>query len=551
MAAQTITGLLGADPALESVVQRIAEARPGAPIAVGGAPEGSWGLLAEHLRARLGTSVLVIASDPQALVDDLLAFEGVQRALHYPAADVLPMDRTPPADEIVAARLATQAALLGDGTAVVAASPLGLARPAPDPESFAGGLLTVRVGPGAGLDHLVGWLVEWGYSREPEVEAPGQFAVRGGIVDVFPQTDSGPLRIEFFGNEVESIRGFEVTSQASITKLTEAELLPAREFPHRQAEVESALERLRSLDFTDCLPEVAVQWQEHIAHLAEAGYFPGVETLYPYLSERPASLFDYFQAAPLVLMIEPGRVGAQAERHRLETEELIASEADHGELPRGLRSGLIPFRDLEARFGATIYVDRVAEPGAIDLGWLAPASLVGRPEALGGEVKGALADGERLVFTTRHLDRLASLVDPEGIALTQVEELDVDSTELPARGAVAVDASLRTGFRLPAANLRLYSDLELFGLARPERRRRRVAAGQATDAATAFRLEIQPGQLVVHRDHGVGRFQGLRSIDDAGAEREYIHLEYRRRRPRLCPGGEHGSHPAVRRRSRG
>jgi transcription-repair coupling factor (superfamily II helicase) len=556
VAAQTISGLLGADPELESVVQRMAEARPGAPIAVGGAPEGSWGLLAEHLRARLGTSVLVIATDPQALVDDLLAFEGVQRALHYPAADVLPMDRTPPADEIVAARLATQAALLGDGTAVVAASLLGLARPAPHPGSFAGGLLTVRVGPGAGLDQLVEWLVVWGYSREPEVEAPGQFAVRGGIVDVFPQTDSGPLRIEFFGNEVESIRGFEITSQASITKLTEADLLPAREFPHRQAEVESALERLRSLDFTDCLPEVAEQWREHIAHLAEAGYFPGVETLYPYLSDKPASLFDYFQAPPLVLMIEPGRVGAQAERHRLETEELIASEADHGELPRGLRSGLIPFRDLEARFGATIHVDRVAEPGAIDLGWRAPASLVGRPEAIGDEVKRALADGERLVFTTRHLDRLASLVDSEGIALTQVEELDVDSTELPASGAVAVDASLRTGFRLPAAHLRLYSDLELFGLARPERRRRRVVAGQATDAATAFRLEISPGQLVVHRDHGVGRFQGLRSIDDAGAEREYIHLEYARGdrvfvpvehmdRIQLYVGGAEGEDPKL------
>jgi len=96
VAAQTITGLLGADPALESVVQRIAEARPGAPIAVGGAPEGSWGLLAEHLRARLGTSVLVIASDPQALVDDLLAFEGVQRALHYPAGR-RPADGSDPA----------------------------------------------------------------------------------------------------------------------------------------------------------------------------------------------------------------------------------------------------------------------------------------------------------------------------------------------------------------------------------------------------------------------------------------------------------------------
>ncbi len=488
LAAGTLEQLLASDHELDRLVDGCRSPGSG-PVVVGGVPEGAWGLLAEQLRKRLDTSVLVVAADPQAIVDDLVAFDGVPRPLLYPAADVLPMDRTPPADEIVAARLTAQAALLRGGRALVAASPLGLARPAPSPQSFAGGSLHLTVGSGDGLERLVGWLVEWGYSREPEVDARGQFAMRGGIVDVYPQTEAGPLRIEFFGDQVESIRGFEITSQASITRLTEVTLLPAREFPHRQAEVEAALERLRALDFSRCLPEVAEQWREHIAHLAEAGYFPGVET----------------------------------------TEALIITEAEHGELPGGLKSGLIPVADLEAHFGATVHLERVAEAGAIDLGWHAPASLVGRPEEIagvagrGGESE---AGGDRVVFATRHLDRLESLAEAAGAAVTRIDELDIGRTELPAESAVAVDASLRTGFTVPAASLTVYSDLELFGLARPERRRRQSRGGQASDASAAFRLEIQPGQLVVHRDHGVGRFQGLRSIHDGGAEREYLHLDY-------------------------
>ena len=527
-ASLTISRMLSADPKLAEVVQACRNGPSlSSAITISGVPEGAWGLVAEHLRSTLGRNVLVVAADPQALIDDLAAFAGMPPAFHYPAADVLPMDRTPPSDEIVAARLLTQAALIAGGSRLVVASPLGLSRPAPAPASFKGGVLELKVGAGQGPKRLLDWLVEWGYSRDPEVDAPGQFAARGGIIDIFPPTADRPLRVEFFGDEIESIRGFEVSSQSSITRHTEVTLLPAREFPHRQSEVEPALVRLRALDFSGCLPEVAEQWRDHIAHLAEAGYFPGVETLYPYLSETPSTLMDYFDVPPLVLMVEPERLRTQAERYRQDTEQLIQNEADHGELPRGLRSGLVPFADLEARFGATVAVERVAEPGSLDLGWTPPPTLVGRSEVIATDVGASLAGGDRVVFATRHVDRLHGLLDDDGIALAEVEDLNLNATEIRAGTALAVDASLRTGFQVPSASLRVYSDLELFGLARPERRRRRQARStEASDAGAAFRLEIQPGQLVVHHDHGVGRFQGLRSIDDGGAEREYIHLEY-------------------------
>jgi transcription-repair coupling factor (superfamily II helicase) len=518
----TLESALRREPALERALAALAA---GEAAELGGAPEGSWGLLLQHLARSLGRPILAVAADPRGIADDILALEGAPPTVLYPAADVLPMDRTPPADDFVAARLETQAAVLGgDRPLVVAANPAALMRPAPPPATFVQGVRRIAAGDTIGMEALIGWLVEWGYTREGQVEASCQFAARGGIVDVYPPAGRGPVRLEFLGNEVESIRGFDITSQASVSRLEEVTLLPAREFPHRQADVAAALERLQSLDYSHALPEVAADWREHIAHLAEAGYFPGVEALYPYLSETPSTLLDYFARPPVVVLIEPERIRQQSERTLKGTDELIASEIDHGELPGGIRSGLLPFDTVEARFGAVLSLDRAGH-GDSDLGWAPPPTMVGRPDALPADVRGELAQGRRVLLASAQTDRLHAILEAAGVDTAELEELDPVATELPAAAAV-LDAGLRTGFTLGGGDIVVYSDLELFGVAPRPRRRRRARSQEASDVTAAFHLEIEQGQLVVHRDHGIGVFRGLRSIEDGGAEREYIAIEY-------------------------
>ncbi|MFY9615572.1 MAG: transcription-repair coupling factor, partial [Candidatus Dormiibacterota bacterium] len=522
-AVKTLDAALGRDPALERATTDLAAGRNAE---LGGAPEGSWALLLQHLARRLDRPLLAITADPQGIADDMLALEGVPRVFPYPAADVLPMDRTPPADDFVAARLAAQAAVLeAGGPLVVAASPAALMRPAPQPVVFREGVRHVAVGEGVGMEHLVGWLLEWGYKREGQVEASGEFASRGGIIDVYPPAGLGPVRFEFLGDEVESIRGFDLASQASVTRLKEVTLLPAREFPHRAADVAAALERLRALDYSRALPEVASDWREHIAHLAEAGYFPGVEALYPYLSESPGTLLDYFATPPVVVMVEPERVRQQAERTLSSTEELIVSEIEHGELPGGIRSGLVPFGDLEQAFGPTLSLDRAGH-GATGLQWSPPPTMVGRTEALPDDVRAALDAGRRVVLATGQTERLRGILEAAGVPTAAIDELDPVDTELPWGTAAVLDAGVRTGFRLAGGEVVVYSDLELFGVVPRPRRRLRRRSEEASDVTAAFHLEIEQGQLVVHRDHGIGIFRGLRSIDDGGAEREYIAIEY-------------------------
>jgi len=512
-----------ADPGVRELAFRV---RRGGRATAAGAPEGSWGLLAWALTRLTSTSVLLVTADAQSLVDDLSCLDDLPRPLHYPAADVLPMDRAAPSPEIVAARLDTQARLLSaTEPQIVVTTPQAVVRPAPAPGLFRQGIMPVTVGGGPSQQGLVAWLVDWGYVREAQVEEQGQFAARGGIVDVYPPAGTGGLRIEYFGDQVESIRGFDPVSQASITRHKEVRLLPAREFPHRAADTQATLLRLSRLDLSQALPEVAEDWQGLLGSMSEAGYAPGIEALYPYLVENPASVLDYFVAPPLVLVIEPDRLRQVAYRQRRETEELLASESEHGELPRGLTTGLLDYDVLEAAWTHRVDLERVAPDGGVDLGWAAPPSVAGRVDGLGPQIKGELEQG-RVLLLSGHTRRTAELLEAGGVEHREADALSLEGT-LPGSGvATVVEATLRTGFALPHARLRVYSDLELYGSTRPARRRRTRQAGTATDAAAAFRLEIEAGSLVVHRDHGIGIFQGLRSLDDGGAEREYISLEY-------------------------
>jgi transcription-repair coupling factor (superfamily II helicase) len=131
-----------------------------------------------------------------------------------------------------------------------------------------------------------------------------------------------------------------------------------------------------------------------------------------------------------------------------------------------------------------------------------------------------------VVLASSQPERLKGILDGLDMPASAIDELAIDTTPLAGGSASLLDAGLRSGFQLPAGDVAVYSDLEMFGVTRRPYRRQRAAPAEASDAAAAFHLEIEPGQLVVHQDHGIGVFRGLRSIDDGGAEREYIAIEY-------------------------
>ncbi|MEP7105616.1 MAG: transcription-repair coupling factor, partial [Chloroflexota bacterium] len=272
--------------------------------------------------------------------------------------------------------------------------------------------------------------------------------------------------------------------------------------------------------------DVRSEWEDDLARLSAGASFPGVELFAAYLDPDRPSLLDHLPKGALVLDLEPGRQLAEARELEQETLTLAAAEAGDGELPRGFVAPMVEVERLVAARpqGAGVIevsASEVAEEGgAIDLGWTDIDPVVGRPDAA-AVLQGRAAEGG-VVLATEQGERVAELFG--GGSPPDTVDLDVDWE--PAPGLHHADLDLRAGFANPGLGLWIYSDSELFG--RVRRPVARPARGRRSD--TPLALEYQPGELVVHVDHGVARFHGMRLIDardvEGDIQREYLELEY-------------------------
>ncbi|MGD0833977.1 MAG: transcription-repair coupling factor [Candidatus Dormibacteria bacterium] len=529
---------------------------------LGGVPGGAVGVIASWLLGRAGRHVLVIASDPEAVYGDARLWGGEERLALWPAADTPGFDRVPPSEEVTRRRIATLGMLAQGEPALVVASPAGLLRPTLP--VAAGGDLELSPGRRAGRDAVLRRLVALGYRRVTAVTAAGEMAVRGGILDVFGLERSRPWRVEWSGDEIDEIRLFDVESQTSVARLDSVRILPARELDLSPEAVRRALAAVDGLDVSACRPEVRQQWETDRAQLALGVYDEGVDVFAPYLMGG-TTLFDHLGEGAVVLVAGgAGRARRAAARHADEIEALREQEQARGELPTGARSGLLDPAALDPHLERAVELvpEAVEGPLSADLGWQAAEAHAGRWEAFAAAVRPQLAAGGCVVVISRQERRVAELAADFELAVISVD--DPDASTLPiAPGALVIGAGeVSSGFRAPRLGISVVSDHELFGavkrrgspLARGARRAESTSARGARQAAAGragakdFVIQFSPGELVVHRDHGIGRFLEMRRVaeteepepgrpaadgDGSGAggegartEHEYMVLEY-------------------------
>jgi transcription-repair coupling factor (superfamily II helicase) len=505
---------------------------------LGGVPAAAVGLIAWWARRRAAGHVLVVATDPETVYADARLWGGEARLGLWPAADTPGFDRIPPSEEVIRRRIATLALLRDGEPALVVASPAGLLRPTLPTGALDG---TSELGRGTRIarDAVIERLVRLGYRRVTAVTSPGEMAVRGGIVDVFGLDRGRPWRAEWFGEEVDEIRAFDVDTQTSVARLEKVRLLPARELDLSPEAVGRARAAVAGLDVGGCRPEVREQWQQDLAQLELGVYDDGLDLFAPYLNQG-SSLFDHLGAGALVLVAGGlERARRAAVRHLEEIEGLREQEEARGELPAGARSGLLEVDVLDANLSRAVDlvpgdVEGMAGAagdagGAADLGWRGAEPYAGRWDAFAAALGQELTGGGCCVVVSRQEGRVEELAGDAGLRPTMVD--DSDAATLPAAaGALVVAAGeVSAGFRMPGLGIAVFSDHELFGavkrrgspLARGARRAestsargaRRAAAGRA--AAPGFVLEFAPGDLVVHRDHGVARFIEMRRVSEA------------------------------------
>jgi transcription-repair coupling factor (superfamily II helicase) len=473
----------------------------------------------------------------EAFADDLRFFlggeQGAGRRVHvYPMWDAPPFEGLSPSNEILAAQFEGLYYLLSTENPILVTPVEALVQRVFPQEELMAATWSLKTGCDKALSDLVGHLVQWGYRRVPLVEEKGEVGVRGGIVDLFPPLAAQPLRVEFFGDTIESIRAFDPSSQRSLGQIDEATILPMRFFS--SIHLQSAR---RTVEGAMAESEMPYREQQRIAENLKSGLpFPGAEFLLPYLYDALESVADYLPGKTIVWFVEPAS-GATALDEYLS--DLASSAAAAKAAGRFVPPPAQLFSDryeLTSRLTAhqTIALEGLE---TVDTDLSVSSSLLGnlKPQAhaKGGErslaplvarVKQWQEERVRVflvVSSTMQAAHLQNLLIGHELRLPILAE-PAQLEQATAPLAAIVVGHLSQGFYLPADGVAFIAEEEIFG---EKRHRRRSRPRPVADYLTGL-SQLTSGDYVVHVDHGVARYQGLRHLSVAGTEGDYLHLEY-------------------------
>ena len=477
--------------------------------------------------------LLVLSGRPERarhLIEQLHLFTINQDAVRYfQAPDTLFYDRPPWDRQTLHARASLLAALgnlagspeAGRGT-LVATSVWALMTKTAPPMAIRRAMRVLRVGTTMPMYDLLTQAVQAGYEAAVVVEEPGTFAHRGSIIDIYPPNLPHPLRIDFFGDEIDSIRTFDPGSQRTLDTLQEAVWAPAVEALPEWGP--AAYQRLRALDLERCNSRTRQQMAEQIEAVGQGNYFDGFEYYLPYLYPRAATLLDYMPANALVLLDDLTALESAAAALENQATSLRTNMERDGDLPPDFAVPYLNWPEL---------MQRLRRVQTVCLGYAhqeqerALGEAFGAPPVYGGQIQEALThivelrdEGQRLVIVTRQAERMADLLRERHLYVTPGETL----TEPPPPGGVAlVNGILSEGFRLLPADLTVLTDAELLGWV--QQQRRRPAARRAAPPEVLI-ADLKEGDYIVHIDHGIGRYHGMARKSIAGLEREYMEIEY-------------------------
>lgn len=493
-------------------------------------PRPAWPIVAGSV-ARAAVErrkpVLILAQSPDRLADELrLWLAGDPSTYVFTEVRVSFLDRPPAFDEAVNRRLEALAALVDVGRkpVVIVSSRRAMTRQTISRRDLVESTVGLRPGEVADPVGIAARLVELGYTREPLVEERGQFSLRGGILDVFPAAADEPVRAEWSGDTVETLRIFDPQNQRSVMPVDGVIVRTGRELLIGPERGRAAVERLRrSTSLGSLRGDVRSEWEDELTRLQSGAAFPGVEFYAAYLDPSRPSLLEHFPEDSLVLDFEPGRQMAEARGVLDEAEMLAAAEATGGELPREFALPVARSFDPPGARPRLVLTAGEAEGDALDLGWFEGEPLVGQPRALAGFA--ARREGATIVLATEQDERVRARLDEAGVRAPVGEvDLDLDLELAPALHHAAVD--ITAGCAQPEVGFHLATDAELFGRVRRPSRPARGARTGAEELTREFTLDFAPDELVVHTDHGISRFKGMRLIESEGAHREYLELEY-------------------------
>jgi transcription-repair coupling factor (superfamily II helicase) len=469
------------------------------------------------------------------LVDDLANLLRDDELFEFPVEELLAAEVATSSPEYRSSRIDALRALQSDHPVVIVTALSGLRRFLPAPANFAAARFTVKVGDDFDLEDLQQRLFAMGYAHQKLVAGPGDFAVRGSIVDIYPLAADYPVRLDFFDTEVDSLRYFDPATQRSIENAETVEVLPATDFILTAAErtagaaaLTAELTKQAGKLAADAATSLTDQVQPLIDGLKKGSVDPQLMEFADYLFPEHNQLLDYLPADGLALFGDYSRL-QDAERQLLEDEANWATDklSHHQIFAHQIFGGeLRPIvkEDKHAQLMLALFQKGMGSlrfQAITNITTRAMQQFFGQLPVMKTEIDRWQKQNQTVVLLVQDEERLEkieqTLDDFEiKVVLTKSANLQPNLTQL-------VPERLRTGFELPEANLVIITEAEMFQKMTKKRARRQTMAN--AERLKSY-TDLKPGDYVVHVNHGIGKFIGMQTLTVDGVHQDYMTIDY-------------------------
>jgi len=485
---------------------------------------------------------LVLCRDEKTARDMEAEYASFGDSVFFPAKDVLFYQADIRSNALVAGRLSALRSLWEKESLVIFTTMEALLNVVPDPESFMEAVLSLQVGDEVNMSDLRTSLVGLGYEAVTEVEGPGEFCVRGGILDVFPLTEELPYRLEFWGDEIDSIRSFDVESQISIEKVEDLKIFPASEMVYSPEEFEAGFsaivkesEKLEK-EYRDAFKtEEAFRLKsrrEELLNMKESETLgQQLEGYATYFSKERHSLLDYLPKDLMVFYDEPARLQENGKALYKEFSESMKNRLEQGYVLPGQKNLLLNPKDiwksLESRFGLMLSLMELRKgPLPIEAHfYLNISPMVGFHnsfELLLSEMETYKKRKMRMVLISpsrTRARRLAGELLDRGFVSYYSEDWD---RELHSGEVLCTVGVLRQGYEIPDSRYVFIAESDIFGT--PKKKKKRPKRYETNHIASLG--DLTAGDYVVHENHGLGIYQGMEKIEVDHIMKDYIKISY-------------------------
>lgn len=471
----------------------------------------------------------------QKLVEDLTSLVGEELVHYYPSEEFIAADSTISSPELRAERIATLGHMVENHVGIYVIPIAGMRKMMTPKEQWKNSFLETAVGEEIEIEEWLSKLVSMGYTRNQMVTTPGEFALRGGILDVYPPYAASPIRIELFDTEVDSIREFSADDQRSIQKLNTVQILPATDLllnsnqrialaERLEKALASSLKKIKKQE----IKETLYQNIQFDMELLRQDSIPNHITKYgSLLYENPTFLGDYFSNDGIVMFDELGRIQEVMDAWEKEEEGWFIELLEDGKIVHDVKPSF-SFKEIIAMIHhQKIYFALFTRTFAgikfsktTNFSCKPMQQFHGQIALLQNEIERWKSERFTVLFVGDGEERLKKIQ-------STLEDYNIDSVigNPKEEGIYLIDGSLSSGFELPLQRLAIVTDDELF----KQQTKRKKSRPQKMSNAERIKsyTEIKPGDYVVHVHHGIGKYIGIETLEVNGTHKDYLHIRYR------------------------